>query len=134
MLYTSYFSNPIKLPKETTYYTGIVAYKPSWWEGPNYTKLAPPTELLNYYNQKKRDSTVLMEEIQRNYIMYYIQKVLNNISIEDVVRELEDLAHRRGKEDIVLLCFEKSSDFCHRHLVRAHLNENGFLCKELGQN
>jgi SAM-dependent methyltransferase len=31
---------------------------------------------------------------------------------------------------IALICYEKPSDFCHRHLVADWLNENGIECKE----
>lgn len=34
-----------------------------------------------------------------------------------------------GKE-ICLICYEKPSDFCHRHLVADWLNKNGVKCKE----
>lgn len=33
-------------------------------------------------------------------------------------------------EDIYLLCYEKPSDFCHRHLVAEWLNEHGIECRE----
>lgn len=31
---------------------------------------------------------------------------------------------------IALVCYEKPSDFCHRHLVAQWLSQNGFKCKE----
>ena len=31
---------------------------------------------------------------------------------------------------IVLICYEKPDDFCHRHLVANWFNENGVNCKE----
>lgn len=31
---------------------------------------------------------------------------------------------------ICLICYEKPSDFCHRHLVAEWLNECGFECRE----
>ena len=30
-------------------------------------------------------------------------------------------------ENIILLCYEKSTDFCHRHLVANWINENNTL-------
>ena len=33
-------------------------------------------------------------------------------------------------KDVALVCYEKPSDFCHRHLVADWLNKNGFECKE----
>lgn len=31
---------------------------------------------------------------------------------------------------IALICYEKPSDFCHRHLVAEWLNQNGYKCEE----
>ena len=31
---------------------------------------------------------------------------------------------------IALVCYEKPSDFCHRHLVADWFNKNGIECKE----
>lgn len=31
---------------------------------------------------------------------------------------------------IALICYEKPSDFCHRHLVADWLNKNGIPCEE----
>ena len=33
-------------------------------------------------------------------------------------------------KDIVLLCYERPTDFCHRHLVSAWFREHGIECKE----
>ena len=33
--------------------------------------------------------------------------------------------------DFALVCYEKPSDFCHRHLVADWLNKNGYDCEEL---
>lgn len=37
-----------------------------------------------------------------------------------------------GHDDIALICYEKPSDFCHRHLVAQWLRDNGFGCSEMG--
>ena len=31
---------------------------------------------------------------------------------------------------IALICYEKPTDFCHRHLVADWFNKNGILCEE----
>lgn len=33
-------------------------------------------------------------------------------------------------EDVFLLCYEKPSDFCHRHLLAQYLNQRGFSITE----
>lgn len=50
-------------------------------------------------------------------------EVLDRLEAAQVVSELKELS---GSEDIILLCYETPKQFCHRHLVVACLNENGF--------
>ena len=35
---------------------------------------------------------------------------------------------------IALICYEKPTDFCHRHLVADWFNKNGIRCKEYSDN
>ena len=56
-------------------------------------------------------------------------KILRKLDPKEVFKELETLSN--GK-DIVLLCFEKRNEFCHRHLFASFLEENLGICiKEL---
>ena len=41
----------------------------------------------------------------------------------DAQRVYEDLERLSNGRDCVLLCYEKSGDFCHRHLVADWLNK-----------
>ena len=76
------------------------------------------------------------------YIKCFNEQVLNKLNAEQVVKELdnlllnETLAIDYGGDlqevpRIALICYEKPSDFCHRHLVADWLNKNGVECKEL---
>jgi uncharacterized protein (DUF488 family) len=57
------------------------------------------------------------------------------LDVNQVVFELNELANGRFKDtDIALICYEKPSDFCHRHLVSKWLNENGYDCIEWNEN
>ena len=47
-----------------------------------------------------------------------------------VIKELNYLVPNVNGKDIALICYEKPSDFCHRHLVAEWLNKNGFKCEE----
>ena len=50
------------------------------------------------------------------------------LNAESVYRDLEKLSNG---DDCVLLCYEKSGDFCHRHLVANWLSDNlGIEVKE----
>jgi len=74
---------------------------PSWFKGTAYKKLAPSWNLLNGY--KNGDIS------KDQYISIYTATVLDKLDAKEVYDELG--------ENAVLMCWEKSSDFCHRHIV-----------------
>jgi len=108
-VYTSYFGK----------YKGangvsIVRGRPSKFSGEQYLELAPPWSLIEGYK-----SGVYSKE---DYTKKYIATVLNKLDPEKVYNDLD------GK---VLLCYERSEDFCHRHIISKWLNDNGFESFEL---
>lgn len=121
MIYTSYFANLKKIP-EGIIPISICAKAPSWYSGYEYKKLAPTYQTLKRYKESKNES---------QYIKSYTKTVLDTLDPYQVVNELIDLIPYGYKgNDIVLLCYEKPTDFCHRHLVAKWLNDNDFECKE----
>lgn len=68
------------------------------------------------------------ELLKKGYIRVYETEVLNNLSPNAVVYELTKMA---DGHDVVLLCYEKASDFCHRHLVADWFNRAGYECEEM---
>lgn len=57
--------------------------------------------------------------------------MLNALSVKNVMIDLINMMpDRSSKHDIALICYEKPSDFCHRHLVADWLIKNGFKCRE----
>ena len=64
------------------------------------------------------------------YIKCFNEQVLSKLSAIDVVLDFSRLSYgfNIGENDICLICYEKPSDFCHRHLVADWLNKNGFRC------
>lgn len=99
----------------------ICRYPPKWYRGLTYKALAPPTPLLNAWNGGAITA--------KGYIRVYESEVLNNLNPDVVVGELTKLA---DGHDIVLLCYEKTGDFCHRQLVADWLNRAGYDCSEFG--
>ena len=99
---------------QTSYYAkykgenavSIALSKPKWYQCREYKKLAPTWDLLNKYKKDK-------DEVY--YIEHYYRDILNKLDPKQVYKELG--------EDAVLLCWEKSSDFCHRHIVAEWLGE-----------
>lgn len=129
--YTGYFGKLRSYDATNKCFIAITAFPPSWWSGENYYKLAPPTELLYYYKGHLRNKDIDIVKLREIYTEYYTSKVLNTLNVKNVIDELESIANLSNKNEIVLLCFEKSDDFCHRHLVSKWLNDNGIFCEEL---
>lgn len=115
MLYTSYFANLRKLDKVLP--VSICAKTPSWFEGLEYKKLAPTYDILMEY-KKTGDSDTFTKR--------YKEEVLYKLNRMEVLRELYELTnpYRVGHRNIVLVCYEKPTDFCHRHIVAEWLNIN----------
>ena len=61
------------------------------------------------------------------YIKCFNEQVLNKLDVLEVIRNLFDMANG---QDICLICYEKPTDFCHRHLVAEWLRKYDFKCKE----
>jgi hypothetical protein len=69
------------------------------------------------------------------YIKRFKEEILNKrLPTQTVLDLLTLVGNFKGlnySPEICLLCYEKPSDFCHRHLVADWLNENGYDVKEL---
>lgn len=123
MIYTSYFAKLNSLPKSIIPIS-ICAKAPDWYRGLQYKKLAPTYNILMKY---KRDHN------KEDYICQFQEQILNKLNASEVVFDLGRLVDKDGtfySFDICLICYEKPSDFCHRHLVSDWLNKAGFECKE----
>ena len=130
MIHTSYFAK----------YRGnagcsIAIKHPQGFKGYKCDALFPPKSLLVWYktweekykedfeatgdHKKFREN---MKLLKKNYADQYRQEVLNKIDVHSVGKALD------GK---VLLCWERSGAFCHRHLVAEWLRAAGYDCEEL---
>ena len=119
MIYTSYFGNLKKLPNNITP-IAICGKSPNWYGGLEYKKLAPKYDFFMKWKENHDNEY---------YVRNFEERVLNTLNPDTVINELFSLAN---SENIVLICYEKPGDFCHRHLVSKWLNENGILCQEYG--
>lgn len=117
MIYTSYFANLKKLPPNVIPIS-ICGKAPDWYKGLQYKKLAPKYGFFMEW-KKTHDNDYYIEHFQK--------EVLDTLDINQVLRDLLDLS-KTG--NIALICYEKPTDFCHRHLVSDWLNKNGFDVKE----
>lgn len=120
MVYTSYFAKLNKLPRDIIPIS-ICGKAPTWYGGLQYKKLAP-----------KYDFFMKWKETHDNdyYIEHFQTEVLDELNIDKVIDELGYLISYDQSKDICLLCYEKPTDFCHRHLVSDWLNKNGIMCEE----
>lgn len=111
--YTSNYSKKGRDPKAVS----ISAKAPSYFYGRWYLYLAPSWEIINgikYGGWTEAD-----------YTRAYLDLIINerNLTPERVVDDLEDGS--------ILLCYEKTSDFCHRHIVAEWIeSETGILVRE----
>lgn len=119
-LLTSYYSNYRKFP-EGSVQVAISLTVPDGYKGLRYTKVCPTQEILKEYKSTN-------DEVK--YTEMYNKNILNKLDQDEVIGDLYDMI---GDDDVavIFLCYEKSSDFCHRKLFAKWLNNAGYECEEL---
>lgn len=133
MIYTSYFAKLKFLPVNIVPIS-ICAKAPSWYKGLQYKKLALK---YDFFLEWKRNHD------NDYYIKCFNEQVLDKLNIYEVMYELYEKAgilldetnidfplEFINDKHICLVCYERSSDFCHRHLVSKWFNDNGIACRE----
>lgn len=145
MIYTSYFAKLKQIEKLNDNEEGkiyipvsICGKAPEWYTGLQYKKLAPKYGFFMEWKQNHDNDF---------YIEHFNKEVLDTLDVEKVIHDLffkleksiqsdyfikmakgwyediNDVIINSKKLNIVLLCYEKPSDFCHRHLVADCINE-----------
>lgn len=71
-----------------------------------YKKLVPTWDIINLY----KDNGDIV-----GYIEAYYDKILNKLNPKEIYEELKDA---------VIVCYEKSNEFCHRHIVSYWIKRN----------
>lgn len=122
MIYTSYFAKIRKLPANIVP-VSICGKVPEGYKGLQYKKLAPKYEFFKKWKETQDNEY---------YIRCFNEQVLAPLNASDVVSELQRLTSEYNNDNvsICLVCYEKSTDFCHRHLVADWLRRNDFHCEE----
>lgn len=125
---TGYFAKLKAYQKAGLTPISIAAKAPVWYKGAEYKKLAPK---WSFYSEWKNGSHKGDNEY---YTKHFKEEVLDNLDPEQVLKELEGFSGV-SSDNIILLCYEKSADFCHRHLVAdwlsEHIKQDGFYIREL---
>ena len=145
MIYTSYFAKLRKMP-DNFHPIGITQYPPKWYDGLNYKDLAPTKKTLFAYKDKVEKDK---DAAEKEYIESYVKETLGG---KDVRQEIEKVVAmlpsdvqekikeegipiwENPKEHLVLMCFERSDDFCHRNIVSKWMRENGIMAREATDN
>lgn len=113
MIYTSYFAAMRKMtPEQQAKCMSIARFTPKGVNIPINTMLVPHWDILKKYKEDKdTDSftTAYSKQLE----------ALNPHTIADTMN---------GR---ILLCYEKSEDFCHRHILVKWFRKNGYKCEEL---
>lgn len=122
-IYTSYYAK-IKQLEEHGFndFIAVSGYIPDFYKKKMETdnryrriiELSPKKEWFFDWKKGKFDNN--------KYIELYYETVLNKLDFNEIIKQLKD--------NSVLLCYEKSGDFCHRYLIADWLNKNGINCKE----
>lgn len=120
-LYTSYYANGRKIPIEINRVAISIALPGFMTHCSHEPLLAPSSQLLEGYKGK----TISEEE----YIVIYTAYLESEK--EHIRARLKEYAE--GNADVVFMCYEKATSFCHRHLFRKFANEElGFSIEEYG--
>lgn len=122
-MYTGYFAKLKKYQEAGLVPVSIALKTPDWYHGLEYKKLAPTWDILSAWKSGEHKGDV------DYYTEHFEEEVLDGIYFQKAINELEELT--KVKQDkIILLCYEKPSDFCHRHIVAKWLGQDGISCKE----
>lgn len=136
MIYTSYFAQLRNMP-ENVIPISICGKAPDWYDGLQYKKLAPKYGFFTEW-KKTHDNNFYIEHFNDEVLkMLSVPKVLADLQmlIPDYIKSKMDVPVWINKDwHIALICYERPTDFCHRHLVSKWLNENHIECKEFTKN
>lgn len=117
MIYTSYYARMRSIPKDIVP-VAISLYRPDYYVGEACQILAPTPSILRQYKATHDEEQFTSE---------FYECVLHSLNPQYI----EELLYSKSNgNDVVLLCYERSDKFCHRHLVADWFNANGITCTE----
>lgn len=119
-MYIGYFAKLKKYQEAGLVPVSIALKSPDWYHGLEYKRLAPNWDILSAWKSGEHKGDI-------DYYTKHFEELLDTLRPEDVIIELKQFGLL---QNIILLCYEKPEDFCHRHLVANWLNENGLYVTE----
>lgn len=122
MIYTGYFAKLKSYESLGLIPVAICGKKPSFYNGLHTNIFAPTWEMFSEWK--------CGHITDRRYLLRIKREVLDVIPEHDKIWFKEFFTRNDGK--VILLCYEKTGDFCHRHLVADWIkSELGIDCQEL---
>lgn len=136
MIYTSYFAKIKSIPDN--YVAIAICLKvPTWFNGVSSTLLSPSYSILKQW-QNNHDEL----SYKRRFVYEILERLDPYETIEGLIKSLpKDIQDKINSYDykiynnpdfhIVLLCYESSEKFYHRHIVSKWFRLYGISCEEL---
>lgn len=127
MLYTSYFAKIRKFP-DNIIPVSIARFQPKWLNNIIICdELSPTPKILELY---KKNNTI------NEYIKKYNEDILSKYNSKDIIHLIENKTGLKNIMNnpnihIALCCYEKPTDFCHRHLLADFLEKGNIIIQEL---
>ena len=104
MIYTGYYAKLKHYESNGIIPISIAGRAPEFYKGIQYKKFAPSWDIFSKWKNGEIDNF--------QYTDRFKKEILGKLNKEEVKQFLNSF-----KTDIILLCYEKSGDFCHRHIV-----------------
>lgn len=119
MIYTGYYAKLKKYEEAGLVLVAISSVIPKFFDGLTYEEFAPRKEMFQKWKNGEIDNF--------EYAIMY-KDYLDSLDKEEI-REDFDSPHKC--DNMILLCYEKSGDFCHRHVLADWLEDNfGYKVEE----
>ena len=113
MIFTGYYAKLNQYKNLGLEPIAISGKRPNFYEGLYYPDFAP----RYWMYQRWKDKDITNEGYTEEY-----KKYLDTLDKEEIRKDFKEYTVEGN--DIVLLCYEKSGEFCHRHVLADWLEEN----------
>ena len=110
MIFTGYYAKLKEYENAGLQPLSIAGKAPDFYKGPQFKSLAPEYKMFMDWKKGKIDNM--------GYTSIFLEH-LNTLDKEAIRRMLTSF-----DKDVILLCYEKPGDFCHRHIVADWLESN----------
>ena len=113
MIYTGYYAKLKKYEEAGLYPVAISGKVPDFYMGVKYPVFAPRYDMF----QRWKNGTITNEDYMKEYKEY-----LDTLERGTIQADLDP--YNAEGSSLIFLCYEKSGDFCHRHILAEWLKDN----------